>query len=277
MIVSIKGVRGSIPTSSPETSHFGGNTACVTVLEDNCMLILDGGSGLQKVNLPSDSIERIDILLTHLNFDHIQGLGFFKPLFDAFKKVHIWAPVSATQKLQSRLSRFLSPPLFPVLMRDLPCELTLHEISNSSFEIGPFKIDSRYVIHPGPTVGLQIRGKNSVLAYIPDHEPALGPSGMIMDKKWISGFDLVDQADLLIHDAQFTAGEYRTKLGWGHCSMEDSIKLANLADVKKLLFTHHDPSRTDAQLQEILVGLKEKHPGNLIFEFAREGLEIELD
>ncbi|MDO9553866.1 MBL fold metallo-hydrolase [Rhodonellum sp.] len=277
MKVSIKGVRGSIPTSSPETSYFGGNTSCVTVVEDNCLLILDGGSGMQKVILPDQSTNRVDILLTHLHFDHIQGLGFFNPLFEASKEVHIWAPVSTTQSLLSRLSKFLSPPLFPVLMRDLPCQLTLHEISNSSFEIGPFQIDSLYVIHPGPTVGLRIKSKNSVLAYIPDHEPALGPAGMIMDKKWISGFDLVDQADLLIHDAQFTAEEYKGKIGWGHSGMEDVIKLATFAGVKKLLFTHHDPSRTDAQLKEIMIGLKETHSGDLDFEFAREGMEIELD
>lgn len=277
MIVSIKGVRGSIPTSSPETSHFGGNTACVTVLENDCMLILDGGSGLQKVNLPDDSIERVDILLTHLHLDHIQGLGFFSPLFDASKKVHIWAPVSSTKRLQSRLSRFLSPPLFPVLMRDLPCELTLHEISNSSFKIGPFKIDSRYVIHPGPTVGFRIRGENSVLAYIPDHEPALGPSGLIMDRKWISGFDLVDKADLMIHDAQFTTEEYKSKIGWGHSSMEDVIQLGAIAGVKKLLLTHHDPARTDSQLQEIMIGLKQTYSGYLDFDLAREGMDIELD
>jgi ribonuclease BN (tRNA processing enzyme) len=245
-------------------------------MENNCMLILDGGSGMQKVTLPDNSNNRVDILLTHLHFDHIQGLGFFSPLFDASKEVHIWAPVSTTQTLHSRLSRFLSPPLFPVLMRDLPCQLSLHEISNSSFEIGSFRIDSLFVIHPGPTVGFRVKGKNSVLAYIPDHEPALGPSGLINDKKWISGFDLVDQADLLVHDAQFTKQEYKDKIGWGHSSMEDVIKLASIGGVKKLLLTHHDPSRSDSQLQEIMIGLKETYSGQLDFDLAREGMEIEL-
>ena len=112
MKVSIKGVRGSIPTSNPETSYFGGYTACVTLDEDDWMLILDGGSGLQKVTLPPKPTDRIDILLTHLHFDHIQGLGFFSPLFDPSKEVHIWAPASTTQSLNSRLNKFLSPLCF---------------------------------------------------------------------------------------------------------------------------------------------------------------------
>lgn len=275
MKVSIHGVRGSIPTSSPDTTYFGGNTSCLTVKEGDCMLVLDGGSGLQKVT-PDKEIKRLDILLTHFHMDHIQGLGFFNPLFDADKEIHIWGPSSITHGLQSRLNRFLSPPLFPVLMRDLPCTLVLHDISNSSFEIGPFRISSQFVIHPGATVGFRIQGNKAVLAFIPDHEPALGPKGMITDKKWISGLELADSADLLFHDAQYTQREYGAKVGWGHSGMEDAIRLAIIAEAKKLLFTHHDPAHTDDQLREILEGLKAEYGGKQDFEFAREGMEIEL-
>ena len=276
MKISIKGVRGSIPISGSEFSYFGGNTSCATVLEDNWMLILDGGSGLQKVVIPENSTKRIDILLTHLHFDHIQGLGFFSPLFDQNMEVHIWAPESATQNLQSRLKKFLSPPLFPVLMRDLPCKLFLHDISNSSFDIGPYTVDSQYVIHPGPTVGFRISGNKSVLAYIPDHEPALGPNGIIEDEKWIPAFDLVHNADVLIHDGQYTKDEYKRKIGWGHSSMEDAIHLAKLANVKRLLLTHHDPSRTDEQIELIFSKLKQSDFGFEDFDFAKEGTEIDL-
>jgi ribonuclease BN (tRNA processing enzyme) len=276
MIVSLKGVRGSIPTTGSETSYFGGNTSCVTVLEDDWFLVLDGGSGMQKVTVPDASIKRVDILLTHLHLDHIQGLGFFKSLFDSSMEVHIWAPASATQSLHSRLSRYLSPPLFPVLIRDLPCKLTLHDIANTSFEIGPFQIESRYVIHPGPTVGFRVNGGGATLAYIPDHEPALGPSGLFRETKWISGFDLVSEADLLLHDAQFTTKEYREKFGWGHSSMEDAIQLAFLSKVKRLLLFHHDPSHTDAQLHEIYALLRNEKGDLLPFDLAREGVEIDL-
>jgi phosphoribosyl 1,2-cyclic phosphodiesterase len=191
MKINLWGVRGSIPTTDPETATYGGNTSCIGVWEEGWLLVLDGGSGIQKLVIKNPiANKRIDILLTHLHIDHIQGLGFFKPLFDPDMEVHIWGPASSSRTLHSRLSRYLSPPLFPVRIRDLPCKLTLHEIENSIFEIGPFTIRSGYVIHPGPTVGFRVSGRHSVLTYIPDHEPALGRNGMIPDFNWVSGADL---------------------------------------------------------------------------------------
>lgn len=276
MKVSINGTRGSIPTTDPKSSRYGGNTSCVTVEEDGHMLILDGGTGIQKVHPPLGISGRIDILLTHLHLDHIQGLGFFKPLFEPDIEVHLWAPFTSTDTLHARLSRYLSPPLFPVLLRDLPCELKLHEIANSQFSIGPFLIDSRYVIHTGPTVGYKVTGKNASMAYIPDHEPALGQSGIIHDPKWISGFELADQVDLLLHDGNYTAEEYPKKKGWGHSSMEDALEFSKLANVKRLILTHHDPGRTDDRLDELHTVLAKKFHHSLPFEFAKEGREISL-
>jgi len=276
MKISLRGVRGSIPTTGADTSYFGGNTSCVVVTEGQWMLVLDGGSGMQRVVIPDASIKRVDILLTHLHLDHIQGLGYFGPLFDPSMEVHIWAPSSATQSLHSRLSRYLSPPLFPVLIRDLPAQLTLHDIANSSFEIGPFKVESRYVIHPGPTVGFRIKSGNSVFAYIPDHEPALGASGMPTDVRWLSGADIVENADLLLHDAQYSREEYAQKNGWGHSSMDDTIHLAGLAGVKRLLLSHHDPMHTDEKLKALFSDVNSKYPHEFTYELAREGMEIVL-
>ena len=190
--------------------------------------------------------------------------------------MHIWGPASNTNSLHSRLSRYLSPPLFPVLLRDLPCKLILHEIENSSFEIGPFTIESRYVIHPGPTVGFRIRGQHSVFTYIPDHEPALGSLELLTDKKWISGIDLALNADLLLHDGQYTPREYKNKIGWGHSSMDDATQFAFLAGVKHLLLTHHDPAHSDEQLNELFTDLKKRNSYPFNYELAREGMEIEL-
>jgi ribonuclease BN (tRNA processing enzyme) len=276
MKITLHGVRGSIPTTGAETSYFGGNTSCVTVLEDDCFLVLDGGSGMQKVRPPASANQRIDILLTHLHLDHIQGLGFFSPLFDPDREVHIWAPASATQSLHARLSRYLSPPLFPVLIRDLPCRLTLHDIENSHFDIGPFKVESRYIIHPGPTVGFRITGQTGVMSFLPDHEPALGTDKVLDEPKWISGYDLFVDADLLIHDAQYTPEEYSKRVGWGHSTMEDAIHLARVAGVKRLLLTHHDPGHTDEHLRELFSRLQASAKSSLVFEMAREGMEIEL-
>lgn len=277
MKIKLLGVRGSIPTTGPETAYYGGNTSCVDVWEDNWLLVLDGGSGIQRLKLSNPMAQnRIDVLLTHLHLDHIQGLGFFKQLFDPAMEVHIWGPASSTQSLHGRLSRYLSPPLFPVLIRDLPCKLKLHEIENSTFEIGPFSIQSGYVIHPGPTVGYRIRGRHSVFTYIPDHEPALGEHGIITDPKWVSGFDLAAGADLLLHDAQYTTREYQSKKGWGHSSIDDAGLFASLAGVKHLLFTHHDPSRTDLQLNEMFGDFQSSFKPAFKCEVAREGMDIVL-
>jgi len=277
MKISIRGVRGSIPTTSPETAHYGGNTSCSVVQEDGCMLVLDGGSGMQKFNLLQDTaVKRVDILLTHLHLDHILGLGFFNPFFDPSMDVHIWGPRSRMSSLHSRLSRYLSPPLFPVLLRDLPCKLTLHDIENSSFDIGPFHIESRYVIHPGPTVGFRVQGKHSVFTYIPDHEPMLGAKEFPADKRWISGIDLAQGADLLLHDSQYSSLEYEYRRGWGHSSMDHAAKFAGLAGVKHLLLAHHDPSHSDTDLDDLLADLKKRNNYSFNYELAAEGMVIEL-
>lgn len=277
MKINLRGVRGSIPTPGPETEKYGGNTTCVDVSQDGWSLVLDGGTGLRKSDSGnSNSNKRIDILLTHLHLDHIQGLGFFKPFFNPDLDIHIWGPVSNVQTLYARLSRYLSPPLFPVLIRDLPCKLTLHEIENSEFEIGPFKIKSGYVIHPGPTVGYRISNGNSIFTFIPDHEPALGLHGLLNDPKWISGYDLAKEADILIHDAQYTSFEYSSKIGWGHSSMNDTLLYSSIAGTKKLFMTHHDPSHTDNDLDEILTELRTTNELPFSFEFAAENMEFIL-
>lgn len=277
MKIIIRGVRGSIPTTGPDTVYYGGNTSCAVVAENDCILVLDGGSGMQKFNLLQDSsAKRVDILLTHLHLDHIQGLGFFNPFFDPTLDIHIWGPASNASSLRSRLSRYLSPPLFPVLLRDLPCKLTLHEIDNSSFDIGPFHIESRYVIHPGPTIGFRIQGQQSVFTYMPDHEPMLGAKEFPADKKWISGMDLAQDADLLLHDAQYSAQEYQYRPGWGHSSMDDVAKFAELAGVKHLLLAHHDPSHTDTDLNNLLDDLKKRSNYSFSYELAAEGMTIDL-
>jgi phosphoribosyl 1,2-cyclic phosphodiesterase len=277
MKIKLWGVRGSIPTTGADTEFYGGNTSCVTVSYDDYVLVLDGGTGIRQLTgnyYPPH--KRVDILLTHLHLDHLQGLGFFSPLFDASKEIHIWGPSSPSHSLFSRLCRYLSPPLFPVLLRDLPCKLELHDIGNSEFEAGPFHIQSDYLIHPGPTVGYRITSKNAVLAFMPDHEPALGEKGMIKEKKWISGVDLANGADILIHDSQYTQEEYLHRKGWGHSSISDACLFASFAEVKKVLLSHHDPSHTDTFLNDMFASFK-KSAGNIPpASLAKEGAEFEL-
>ena len=276
MKIKLCGVRGSFQTSDAETKDFGTKTSCTMVMEDGDLLILDAGSGIQNLNSINFSEKRIDILLTHLHMDHILGLGFFSPFFITGQDVHIWGPKTSSQTLRSRLGRYLSPPLFPVLLRDLPCNLTFHEIGNTEFEINHFNIKSNYIIHPGPTVGYRVTGNRSVFTYMPDHEPALGPDGIIRDPKWISGFNLASNADLLYHDAQYTAEEYTSKKGWGHSSIQDALEYASFCKVKKTLLAHHDPTHSDEQLNAIFLHIQHNYKVHAEYEMAKEGNEIDL-
>lgn len=277
MKITLWGVRGSIPTSTPETKTYGGNTSCVQIESGDTLLILDAGTGIQQIHFDDNlSHRRIDILLTHLHNDHIQGLGFFKPLFNQDAEVHIWGPASQTQSLRARLGRYFSPPFSPIYFKEFSCKLILHEISNETFDIGSFKITSNFIFHPGPTFGFRVMAEGKVFAYIPDHEPALGAKGLIENPDWLSGSQIVKNADLLLHDAQFTAEEYASKQGWGHCSMEDALRYASLLNVKHLLLTHHDPDRTDVELDKLYIHLRNNQADDMPFAMAVEGSEITL-
>ena len=250
MKATFYGTRGSLATPGRATERYGGNTACVLVRGgDGAALVLDAGTGIRAAggDLPRD-LRRVDVLLTHLHMDHIQGLGFFGPLYNPAVEVHIWGPVSATAALDARLSRYLSPPLFPVLLRDLPCRLSLHDVPDEAFEIGPFRIVAENVCHPGPTVGYRLAEGRAVLTYISDHEPALGASHLPAEPEWTSGWALARDADLLVHDAQYTREEYPSHVGWGHSSLHDAVAFAALAGVKRLALFHHDPARDDDAL-----------------------------
>lgn len=276
MKISLWGVRGSIQTSGPDTKNVGGRTSCVLVSEGDSRIILDAGTGIQQFNTLNDPAKRIDVLLTHLHMDHIVGLGFFGPFFIPDQEVHLWGPAAGAQSLRARLSRYLSPPLFPVLLRDLPCKLTFHEIGNSKFTVDHFTIQSSYVVHPGPTVGFRVTGQKGVFTYIPDHEPAIGRNGIIRDPKWISGYDLAEEADLLYHDGQYTDEEYARRKGWGHSSVQDTLLFASLCRVKRLMLAHHDPSRSDDAIKALFDKLQLNNKPALRYEMAEEGMEIDI-
>ncbi|TNE62318.1 MAG: MBL fold metallo-hydrolase [Bacteroidetes bacterium] len=253
MKITIWGTRGSLPAPSPENNQYGGNTSCVQVTYKDTMLILDAGSGIRRLgsDFPPD-LRRIDILLTHLHMDHIMGLGFFLPLYNPALEINIWGPTSTREPLINRLQRYLSPPLFPIRLQDLPSQPNIIELNHSSFSIGSLQIQSAYVCHPGPTVGYRIESPDAVLTYIPDHEPALGAANFPNEPEWTSGYELAKDADLLLHDAQYTPDEYTPRVGWGHSSIEDALRFAEMAAVKRLLFFHHDPSHTDEYLHHLM-------------------------
>lgn len=253
MRVCLWGTRGSIASAGPETVAYGGNTSCAEVEgRDGTIIILDAGTGIRRVGDTYQEPRRIDILLTHLHMDHIQGLGFFAPFFRKDFEVHVWGPPSTTQGLRAQLTRYLSPPLFPVRLRDVAARLELHDVPIGPFHIGGLQVTGQMVIHPGQTIGYRLTDGTATLAYLPDHEPALSSHGMPADPAWTSGHDLAVDADLLIHDAQYTAEEYEERVGWGHSRISDAVGLALMARAKRLVTFHHDPAHDDGELDRMV-------------------------
>lgn len=253
MRVCLWGTRGSIASAGPDTVRYGGNTACAEVEgRDGTIVVLDAGTGVRRVGDTYKEPRRLDILLTHLHMDHIQGLGFFAPFFRRDFEVHVWGPPSTTQDLRTRLTRYLSPPLFPVRLRDVAARLELHDAPMGRFEIGGLEVTAATVIHPGQTLGYRISDGQSTMTYLPDHEPALGTDGIPDRADWTSGHDLAAGADLLLHDAQYTADEYAQRVGWGHSRVTDAVDLARLTRARRLVTFHHDPAHNDETLDAML-------------------------
>lgn len=278
MKVTVWGTRGSLPAPGPETTHYGGNTSCVEVRgRDGSVIVLDAGTGIRRLGATiGPEVRRVDLLLTHLHLDHIEGLGFFAPLFRRGLEIHIWGPASTTLDLRARLTRYLSPPIFPVRLRDLPCELELHDVVGiDRLQIGELEVRAALVCHPGPTVGFRIREGGVSLAYLPDHEPALGSVDFPSNPEWTSGFELAAGADLLIHDAQYGDGEYAGRVGWGHSSIRDTCQFAKAVGAARVVPFHYDPSHTDADLDR---RFDEARQRGLPFELvpAVEGATFEL-
>jgi len=279
MKIRLWGTRGSLATPGPETVRYGGNTSCVEVVgEDGTRLVLDAGTGIRRLGaILSEESSRVDVLLTHLHMDHIQGLGFFRPLDQPGQDVRVWGPPSSTQDLGTRLGRYLSPPLFPVRLKELPCRLTLHEAPLEPFEIGALRIEAALVCHPGPTLGYRISENGFTVAYIPDHEPVLGAGCIAKDREWISGFELAEGADLLIHDSQYSLAEYPARVGWGHSALSHALQFADKAGVRRFVTFHHDPGRDDDALDRMVNEARMALDLEMEIVAGTEGLQFESE
>lgn len=280
MKVTIWGCRGSLASPGPETVRFGGQTSCVTVhLSDGSLLILDAGTGIRRLGmaLGHDHPERIDIFITHLHTDHIEGLRFFDPIWDPSVELNVWGPPSPIRELRSRIAPYFAPPFFPVHLRNIPSHPEFRDTPTTTWQIGSAAVTAQLVKHPGPTVGYRVEENGAALAYLPDHEPALGSDLSTVKAEWISGIALAEGAAVLLHDAQYTQEEYGERVGWGHSRTEDVVTFARRAGSRRLVLFHHDPLHTDEQLERILARANEvTASGDGQVELAREGMTFEL-
>ena len=279
MRLTIWGCRGSVPTPGPGSVEYGGNTSCLEVcLDDGEVFVLDAGTGIRELGyeLSERGTRRVHLLLTHLHLDHLEGLRFFAPLWDERVSVDIWGPPSPVLSLKERIVRSFSPPLFPVDFRDVPAQVTFHDVPREPWTVAGAALAAALVVHPGPTLGFRIESNRASLAYIPDHEPALtGIANRSSD--WISGGAIAEGVDLLVHDAQYSEDEYEERVGWGHTSIEDAVAFKRAVNAKRLVLFHHEPLHTDewlARLEEHVQFLAE--PDEERPTLAREGMVVEL-
>ena len=280
--VTFYGVRGSCPCPCEDNRRYGGNTACVLVEPDDPSsppIILDLGTGLRMLGLDYSSPIPFSgsALVTHLHWDHVQGLPFFAPILSPGARLDIYGPRQFSEdgpmSMEEAFSVFMAPPHFPVRPNELMGEISFHDVDREDFSIGSAKVKVRPVPHCGATVGYRVEMDGASLAYVSDHQAPVGTNAV--DDAVL---ELCDGVDLLIHDAQYRPDEFAQKAEWGHCTVDYALHVAELAGASKLALFHHDPAHSDDELDQLLAQCQ-AHAANTVVETvfgAAEGLRIHL-
>jgi phosphoribosyl 1,2-cyclic phosphodiesterase len=249
--VAFHGVRGSTPCCGETVRRYGGNTSCVSVHRDGAApIVFDLGTGLRQFGLEQGMAEAYHgtILLSHLHWDHVQGLPFFVPLLREGSEVDVWAPVQEDgRSVREAFDTFLRPPYFPVCIEALPGKVRFHEVADEHFDVGDAQVLARTIPHVGRTNGYRLSWGGVTVAYLSDHQQPTDGDLVVPE----GALTLCEGADLVIHDAQYTPDEFDRKQDWGHCTVEFALQVAYEAGAKGLALFHHDPLRTDDQLDEI--------------------------
>jgi phosphoribosyl 1,2-cyclic phosphodiesterase len=276
------GVRGSVPVPGAATQRFGGNTSCVQVTaSDGSEFVLDAGTGIRELGAVLEGrCRKLHVLLTHLHLDHIQGLMFFGPFFDPQADITIWGPPAGGRMLRKRLARYISNPLSPIEISELPARVSFRDVPAEPWRIGDVLLRASLVSHRGPTLGYRLSEAETSVCYLPDHEPALGQEIASARAGWISGHGLARKASLLVHDCQYDEREYPAHLGWGHSSLPDALAFARRSEAQRVVLVHHDPWHDDPFLDALGREASSRWAsmdGQGAIQLGREGEQFELD
>ncbi len=287
MQVKFWGTRGSIAKPGATTIRYGGNTSCIEVRSDaGTLVVIDCGTGShalgQALCADQDGPRSGHLLISHTHWDHIQGIPFFAPLFVPGWKWDIYGPRGLSSGLRATLAGQMEHTYFPVSIDELAARISYHDLVEGQLNIGDIKVTTHYLNHPALTLGYRLEVDGVSVAYCCDHEPH--SEAMADGRSPISGtdrrhLDFIAGADLVIHDAQYTAQEYAAKQGWGHSTVEYALRVCREAGVRQLALTHHDPLRDDAAIDQILNRLRKdaRQAGAKIdILAAAEGLCLEL-
>lgn len=287
MQVQFWGTRGSLAKPGPHTARYGGNTLCHEVRSaGGTLVILDVGTGAhalgQKLVASRPTGLRGHILISHTHWDHIQGLPFFAPLFVPGNEWDIYGPKGLDQSLRETLNGQMQYTYFPVTPEQFGAKIRYHDLLEGTFDVGDIRVTSHYLNHPALTLGYRLEADGAALAYCCDHEPfsrALGTAEGNITGQDQRHAEFIRGSDLVIHDGQYTAAEYPTRVGWGHSTAEYVIKLAQHAEVAQVVLTHHAPLRSDEavdRLQEQARELASAGGAGLEVGYARENDVIQV-
>lgn len=287
MLVRFWGTRGSIATPGRATLRYGGNTSCVEAMSDSgTTILIDAGTGaypLGKALIEQGRAARGHIFISHTHWDHIQGLPFFAPLFVPGAEWHIYGPRGIGQTLQEVLAAQMDYSYFPVALNAFAAKMHYHEVVEGGFSVEDVWITTQYLNHPALTVGYRLETDGASVVYASDHEPYDRRAGEghldASEGGDAAHVKFLRDADLVIHDAQYTAAEFPAKIGWGHSTIEYAVDVAMAANVKQLALFHHDPIRGDDAVDQLISSARERvaAAGNDVSVVgAAEGNVIEL-
>lgn len=269
-------MRGSTPCPCDANRRYGGNTSCVALESPgHAPIVLDLGTGLRFWGETMDLDEPFvgSALVTHIHWDHVQGLPFFTPVLRPGARFDVYGPPQTDHgTLTDAFNDFMRPPFFPVRTADLLGDIRFHDVWDADLELDGAKIKVRPVPHVGLTNGYRVEMGGAVVAYLSDHQMPSDGSHAITD----GVLELCDGADLLIHDAQYTTAEFPKKSNWGHCTSDFAVHVAKEAGARRLVLFHHDPTHHDAAVDSILAHARNLAAGTGIEEVvaASEGLVI---